>query len=554
MKLTGEDLKQITDSSLDRLAAEQLLSFTKRLLTYSKELMDRLNQNPNNSSRPPSSAAPWESQSNSNQLENVDDSENPVVDDDQPNDNKDDIADKEEEIVSKKNSHSEVNNTTLSDEKSLCASIDSQSTLPPPENKRSAGKQIGAPGFGRAQEFPITSVMYHYISCCALCSAEQTLNSQTAWTAFCSLDIAELISGQAGIIVTNTKHVFYETNCACGHHNKTKPHVVSPDVNWSNTNISEWRLIGPRLAAMIVLLSKRYRNSRRLIREFLLEFLGIELSVGAIDQTIREAGRCVAPLEAQLIEALEKSALVYVDETSWKQSGKLFWLWVFKAATVAFFAVGKRNRTILLNFLLNGAFNGVLMSDGWFVYRDYANRLRCWAHLIRKARGLAESHNCEISDVGKKMLALFIKFQNAIYDMRDKILQNINSVSLTIQLANEIEELKALCVAYQECKHDKLKAFSRELLHDWDIIFRQLHDPLLPLTNNEAERMLRHWVIDRRLSHGTRTPEGTRTFSLLASVIATCRIRGAPIWNYLTSVIAAARVGSQLPVLPIMQA
>lgn len=553
MKLTGEDLKQITDSSLDRLALAQLLSFTKRLLTYSKELMDRLNQNPNNSSRPPSSAAPWEFQNNSNQLKNSDDSD-PAVDGDHPDDDKDDIADKEEETVSKKNSHSEVNNTTPPDEKLLYANTDSQSTLPPPENKRSAGKQIGAPGFGRTQEFPITSVMYHYISCCALCSAEQVFNSQTAWTAFCSLDIAPMISGQAGIIVTNTKHVFYETNCACGHHNKTTPHVVLPDVDWPNTNISQWRLIGSRLAAMIVLLSKRYRNSRRLIREFLLEFLGIELSVGTIDQTIREAGRCVAPLEVELIEALEKSELVYVDETSWKQSGKLFWLWVFKAATVAFFAVGKRNRTILFNFLLNSQFKGVLMSDGWFVYRDYANRLRCWAHLIRKARGLAESHNCEISDVGKKMLALFIKFQNAIYDMRDKISQDIKAPSLAIQFADEIEKLKALCIAYRECKHDKLKSFSRELLHDWDVIFRQLHDPLLPLTNNEAERMLRHWVIDRRLSYGTRTHEGTRTFSLLASVIETCRIRRAPIWNYLTSVIAAARVGSQLPTLPIMQA
>lgn len=66
--------------------------------------------------------------------------------------------------------------------------------------------------------------------------------------------------------------------------------------------------------------------------------------------------------------------------------------------------------------------------------------------------------------------------------------------------------------------------------------------------------MLRHWVIDRRLSYGTRTLEGTHTFSMLASVIETCRIRGAPTWHYLTGVIAAARVGSQLPVLPIMQA
>ena len=85
------------------------------------------------------------------------------------------------------------------------------------------------------------------------------------------------------------------------------------------------------------------------------------------------------------------------------------------------------------------------------------------------------------------------------------------------------------------------------------IIMKPIHDPSLPLTNNDAEQILRHWVIDRRLSHGTRTEEGTRSFTLLASVIETCRLRGAPTWDYLTSVISAARKGLQLPALPIMQ-
>lgn len=548
MKLTGDDLKQITDGSLDRLPAAQLLLFSKRLLAYSKELMDRLHQNPNNSSRPPSSVAPWESKNNSNQInknvnvDSVPDSEDSAADsDDYPNDDKDNTADKEE-IVSEKKNHTEVDNTAV---------LNAQKS---PEIKRSAGKQEGAPGFGRTQELPLTNVISHYVSCCVLCAAEQLISAQIAWTAFYSIDIAPPILGQAGIVITYTKHIFYETNCACGHHNKTTPHVVLPDAQWPNTDLSEWRLVGPRFAAMIVLLSKRYRNSRRLIREFLFEFFGIELSVGTIDKTIREAGRCVAPLEAQLIQELEKSALVYVDETSWKESGNLLWLWVFATTTVVLFAIGKRNRTILFNLLLRGTFNGILMSDGWFVYRDYNNRLRCWAHLIRKARGLSESHDSKIADVGIKMLTLILKFQDAIYEARDKISQHLYSLSLAIQLADEIEELKALCIAYKNSEHDKLKAFSRELLHDWDVILRQLHDPLLPLTNNEAERMLRHWVIDRRLSHGTRTHEGTHTFSLLASVIETCRIRGAPIWNYLTSVIAAARVGSQLPALPVMQA
>ena len=61
---------------------------------------------------------------------------------------------------------------------------------------------------------------------------------------------------------------------------------------------------------MIVLLSKRHRNSRRLIREFFLNFIRLELSVGTIDQTIREAARSVAPLEEELIREIEEAALL----------------------------------------------------------------------------------------------------------------------------------------------------------------------------------------------------------------------------------------------------
>jgi len=92
---------------------------------------------------------------------------------------------------------------------------------------------------------------------------------------------------------------------------------------------------------MIVMLSKRFPNSRRLIREFLFCFLSIELSVGTIDQTIRETGRSVAPLEKELIRDLEEATLAYVDETSWKEAGVLKWLWVFRTLTVVFFMVGE---------------------------------------------------------------------------------------------------------------------------------------------------------------------------------------------------------------------
>jgi hypothetical protein len=63
------------------------------------------------------------------------------------------------------------------------------------------------------------------------------------------------------------------------------------------------------------------------------------------------------------------------------------------------------------------------------------------------------------------------------------------------------------------------------------------------MRNNDAERALRHWVIARRIMMGTRGEAGSRTFTLLASVIDTCRQCGHVPWSYLAGVIADRRAG-----------
>jgi len=92
----------------------------------------------------------------------------------------------------------------------------------------------------------------------------------------------------------------------------------------------------------------------------------------------------------------------------------------------------------------------------------------------------------------------------------------------------------------------------------WDVIAPSLKgfsgwlmsDGYGQFTNNVAEQSLRHWVIARKISHGTRTPEGSRAFALLASVIDTCRQRGLSPWPYLAQVIAARRQGNAAPPIP----
>jgi transposase len=82
--------------------------------------------------------------------------------------------------------------------------------------------------------------------------------------------------------------------------------------------------------------------SRRRIREGLMELFGLLLSIGVIDETIREAGRASYPLEDVLVAEVVQAAELNVDETSWKESGLLLWLWALVTTHTVLFLIGPR--------------------------------------------------------------------------------------------------------------------------------------------------------------------------------------------------------------------
>ncbi len=73
--------------------------------------------------------------------------------------------------------------------------------------------------------------------------------------------------------------------------------------------LGEWRLVGPRLAGAIVFLSLRMRLSRARIREFFIELFDLQLSIGVLDETVRETARAAAPLENEMVREIEEAAL-----------------------------------------------------------------------------------------------------------------------------------------------------------------------------------------------------------------------------------------------------
>jgi len=104
------------------------------------------------------------------------------------------------------------------------------------------------------------------------------------------------------------------------------------------------------------------------------------------------------------------------------------------------------------------------------------------------------------------------------------------------------------CNRYED--EEKVRQLAGEILNDWDAVVAFVFDPKLPPTNNDAERALRHAVIARRISFGTRTDEGSRFYAAALSLVDTCRKRGVDIWSYAADLIAAARAGLLPPAFP----
>jgi transposase len=257
---------------------------------------------------------------------------------------------------------------------------------------KQAGKQPGSPGYGRTQKLAVTGTCDHRPESCTACaralSADAPSKRYTAWD---EIDIAPPVEGRIGLMFLIIRHYLLETNCDhCDHVSRAQPWRSAGEHEWERVELGEWRLVGPQLAGLIVFLALRLRLSRPRIREALMEMFGLLLSVGVIDETLREAGRASFPLEDVLVADLLQEPQLNVDETSWPENRLLLWLWALVTPWTVLFVIGPRHAEMLENVLQDG-YCGILISDGYRVYRAWLNRLRCWPHLIRKLRGLAES-------------------------------------------------------------------------------------------------------------------------------------------------------------------
>ena len=169
---------------------------------------------------------------------------------------------------------------------------------------------------------------------------------------------------------------------------------------------------------------------------------------------------------------------------------------------------------------LGEAFSGVLVSDFYAAYHHYDGpKQRCWAHLLRDIHDLVALY---LKDAP---LARWAAAVHRLYEEAKAFSHPQARRRRTAQLALE-RRLLAICQPFLADPLAVQGKLCRRIERHIKELFVFVAEPDVPADNNAAERSLRHLVISRKVSGGTRSEQGTESKMTLASIFGTWRAQG----------------------------
>lgn len=289
---------------------------------------------------------------------------------------------------------------------------------------------------------------------------------------------------------------------------------------------SKKAILGDNVRKYICVLSVANRLPHAQIQDHLKDVFALDVSIGEIGNILEMEAHDLRPEYQGLKESVVSQPGTHYDETGWnvqkEEQGKFAWVAAGTENGDAVFSLGRSRGKGNIEDVGRGK---VGVSDDYGAYRNaFAAHQLCWAHPQRKLRDLAES---ETFGEGKKkqILQTYRQFSNLYQNIRKKIGEEISPYLKTKfqNVFSQISEPRAL-------DPTPLSKLKESLRKNKEKYFTFLNHPGIPIDNNKAERALRHLVIKRRISFGSKTQRGAETTSILASVIMSLKWNDPENW------------------------
>ncbi len=303
---------------------------------------------------------------------------------------------------------------------------------------------------------------------------------------------------------------------------------------------------GPRLMAIMALMTGVYNLGRRKAVDMLADVVGVRVSLGALSAVEARVSDAVQPCVDQAWQRVREARVKHTDGTSWSQAGVTMALWTIAAVGVTVFKIVADSAKETLRPLY-GALSGILVSDRAKALNFWvmAQRQICWAHLLRKFIAFSERAGPSAA-FGQQLLdytGLLFDYWHAY--QRGK-LDRPTFVAWMTPLRQQVEALLEQAVAADIAG---LSGSCADILQHRAALWTFVEQSGVEPTNNHAEREIRAFVLWRKRSFGAQSARGNRFAENLMTVAHTARKQKRNVLTLLTECCRAARNGGSVPSL-----
>lgn len=314
----------------------------------------------------------------------------------------------------------------------------------------------------------------------------------------------------------NTKNIIHGRYC------KTCDKIIEPKVTDALPNSR----FGLKLMLLVLMMKLDSRVPSNKIVSILNSIFGIKISDGEIYGILKQLKTAFGDYHQEIVQKIKEALVKHVDETSWRINGKNNWLWIFINKEAALYAVKKQRSNEVPKKILGNQEGKIVVSDRLFAYDQLAKESKnfqqiCWTHLLRNSKDLAE-HYKEAKYIHKRMKYIYNKAKEG--ECKEKLLRWIDLIASKKYHGTEVPKfVRSVCKKHRED------------------LFRFVDNPKIESTNNRAERGLRHAVVIRKISNGSRSEEGAETTANLLSILQTAKIQGDNSMNFMLNLLQKAK-------------
>lgn len=250
----------------------------------------------------------------------------------------------------------------------------------------------------------------------------------------------------------------------------------------------------------------------------------LSISDGELAAIIREGHRKLLPAMKDIEKKIRKAPAAHYDETSYPvqhgEQGNYAWVKTSSNGPETVFRLGRTRGKGNAIELRGTSSDQVGVSDDYGAYDAlFKNHALCWAHPLRKFRDLAKS-----SALSSEHHVGCLKFYGEFHALERAValtvitpLSDAERLKAAAKFADEINVLMAQCPS----DLPMLATLKNTFLKNREKYLLCIKIPGVPMTNNKAERSIRHLVIKRLLSFGSRSQRGAQAMETILSVLLT---------------------------------